>query len=156
MHVIGSIATPPLQLPLIFLAVVVSVMTTTSDIRSRTISNSVIIIGACFAILLGISFDPSGQFDRVLAAFLIGGMFTVVSFCSPDGLGMGDAKLVWFFGLCFGWFTLLIVLIALLFALCAGTCFAICSSQPSLRKTTLPFAPYLAVGSFLSLSLALI
>jgi len=78
----------------------------------------------------------------------------VVSLIRPEGIGMGDVKLVAVLGLYLGWAAWPALLIALVLAGLTGVLLALGTRTPP-SQTALPLAPFIAAGSLPVLILAL-
>lgn len=132
------------------LAAAVFVMTlvvvSVTDLKRRVIPNRVLLpaaaIGATISALSGI--DTLAE-DLAAAAVVSAPLFAA-SLIRPDGMGMGDAKLVAVIGLFLGWQALPALLIGLALAGMTGVLIALGRRIPPSR-TSLPLAPFLAVGA---------
>jgi leader peptidase (prepilin peptidase)/N-methyltransferase len=116
------------------------------DLERRIIPNRITAPAALLGLALGLALDPAGEPKRLLSAAIAGGFLLVASLANPAGLGMGDAKLLGVMGLYLGPAVLVALLFALLSSLGAGVAVARRVGVRAARKTSLPFAPYLAVG----------
>jgi len=117
-----------------------------TDLRERLIPNRALIFGSLPVLVAVATFSPDllpGRFLWALAASL---PFASVSWFRPDSMGMGDAKLVGFLGLCSGSAVVTAVICALV-AGCLAAVFLFARQGLAARKATIPFAPYLAFGA---------
>ena len=109
---------------------------TVTDLDRRVIPNRVLAVGAASAI--------------VIAALVGGGVLVPLALAYPDGLGMGDVKLVAVIGLFLGPATAVAVLVAFAAGGLAGA-MLIARDGAIARKRSLPFAPFLAAGGLVAL-----
>ncbi len=119
-----------------------------TDLRERLIPNRALIFGAAPVLVSIAAISPEILPGRFLWAFVGSLPFTLVSWFRPEAMGMGDAKLVAFLGLCLG----PAVVTAVICALVAGGLAAVllfARRGLAARKATIPFAPYLALGAVL-------
>ena len=68
-------------------------------------------------------------------------------------MGMGDAKLVFFLGLSLGALAAVAIICALAVGSCAGL-LLILRDGSGARKSAIPFAPFLALGSLVAIGVA--
>ena len=119
---------------------------TVVDLRERRIPNVVTGAGAVAAVALGCALDLDGEPGRLVAGVLAAAFFGVASLVNAEGMGMGDAKLAGVMGLCLGDEVALAVLVAL----GAGNVLVVVRlvrHGRAARGSTLPFGPFLALGS---------
>jgi leader peptidase (prepilin peptidase)/N-methyltransferase len=116
------------------------------DLEHRIIPNRITGPAALLALCLGLGLAPGTESWQVVWALAAGGFLGVAAFVYPAGMGMGDAKLVFVMGLFLGG----PVLVALFVALLANAAFGLAligrRGLRGARRTTLPFAPFLAAG----------
>jgi leader peptidase (prepilin peptidase)/N-methyltransferase len=117
-----------------------------TDLEHRRIPNRITGPAALLGIALGLALNTDGEPRRLLWAALAGGFLMVASLVNPAGMGMGDAKLVAVMGLYLGAPVIVGLLVAMLASVAAGLVIARRRGVRAARKTTLPFAPYLALG----------
>ncbi|MGA7434356.1 MAG: A24 family peptidase, partial [Solirubrobacterales bacterium] len=127
------------------LAVTLLVVSVT-DLKQRVIPNRVLLLAAAAAVALSVIQDPGNLAGDVLAATVVSAPLVVASLVKPEGVGMGDAKLVAVIGLFMGWQALPALLIGLALAGMTGVLIALGKRLPP-SKTALPLAPFLAVGA---------
>jgi Flp pilus assembly protein protease CpaA len=128
----------------IFVALLATV--TCTDLRERRIPNRVLGAGVALALpILGVA-DPGSVPGRLAAALLAGGAFLALALPRPDGFGMGDVKLIGVMGFFLRLDVLVAVLIALVAASLVGLFFFLREGRAA-AKATVPFAPFLALGS---------
>jgi len=117
-----------------------------TDLRRRVIPNRALVSGSIPVILALAILSPELLPGRLVWALLAALPLTLISLVEPQAMGMGDAKLVAFLGLCLG----SSVLVALAFAALAGSVVGIgilVRRGTGARTVTIPFAPYLGFGS---------
>lgn len=92
----------------------------------------------------------------LLAGAVLGGAFFLLCLLTPDGIGLGDAKLAAVLGLVLGWFGWLEVLAGVLGAFLLGGLFAIMLllARRAGRRSAVAFGPWLVAGAALSLGWA--
>jgi leader peptidase (prepilin peptidase)/N-methyltransferase len=127
------------------------------DLRSRRIPNRLTGAGAVAALLLGLLGEPEALPERLLAALAAGSVLLLAAVARPDGMGLGDVKLTAVLGLFLGRTVLVALLVALLAATVAGSTIALRAGVRSTadarewRATTIPLAPFLALGTLVAL-----
>lgn len=106
--------------------------------------------------LLGIGLLFSGLkgsqvlFDNGVAALFIGGLFALVAYFYPCGMGMGDAKYVAALTLFLGPLPVLVTLVwSILLALILGGVLII--SKRMTLKQQIPFGPFLTIGAWITM-----
>lgn len=143
----GSVVSVALGLAMVLLLLPAAAI----DLEHRRIPNAITLPGSLVAIALGLALDPSGEPARLLAGLASGGLFLIVALASPQGMGMGDVKLMTMIGLFLG----LAAIPAILIALVAGTCVGLVvigrAGLNAGRKTAVPFGPFLALGAIVAL-----
>lgn len=120
-----------------------------TDLRERLIPNRALMLGSLPVLVAVATLSPElliGRFSWALAAST---PFALVSWFRPDSMGMGDAKLVGFLGLCLGSAVATAVICALVVG-CLAAVLLFARHGLAARKATIPFAPYLAFGAVLS------
>ena len=136
-------------LNLIFVAALVAI--TQIDLEHRIIPNKIVYGVAVAALVLTAVLQPHLLTQRLIAGAIAGGVFGVIAFVYPAGMGMGDAKLAAVMGLVLG----RAVAPALMIALIAGTVVGVGviarRGVSTGRKSTIPFGPFLAFGSIVAL-----
>ncbi len=135
-------------MPLLAAAVLIVtlVVVSVTDLRRRVIPDNVLLpaaaVGAACAALYGMETLAS----HLLAAIVVSLPLLVAALVKPEGMGMGDAKLVALIGLYLGWQAVPALLIGLLLAGMTGVLIALGRRLPPSR-TALPLAPFLALGA---------
>ncbi len=118
-----------------------------TDLRRRVIPN--LLTGAAGALGLIVAAIEAGASGMLMAA-LLGLMaalpLLIVALARPEGMGMGDVKLVGVIGIYLGITAWAAVLPALGLAALTGAMISLATRTPPSR-TTLPLAPFLAVGT---------
>lgn len=120
-----------------------------TDLRERLIPNRALIFGAVPVLVSFAINSPETLPGRFLWAFVGSLPFVLVSWFRPEAMGMGDAKLVGFLGLCLGPAVVTAVVCALLAGGSAAVLLFVRRGLAA-RKATIPFAPYLALGALIS------
>jgi leader peptidase (prepilin peptidase)/N-methyltransferase len=133
---------------LVFIAMLAAV--TATDLRERRIPNKVLGAAVVLGLPLLAASDPGALPGRVTAALVAGGAFLVMALLRPGGFGLGDVKLIATMGLFLGPAVLGAVLLALLAGSLWGVALFLRHGRAA-AKLTIPFAPFLALGSLLAL-----
>lgn len=130
------------------------------DFFTRRISNKVVLTGLIMRVLLYIlefiGYDREyfwTTFKQSLMGFLIGLAFLLLGcFVIKDGIGMGDVKMLMILGLYLGLYpAMTAILFSLIVSFVSAVVLLIKRSKG--RKDTLPFAPCVLIGTFLSMIL---
>lgn len=117
-----------------------------TDLRRRLIPNPIVATAAAVGLLLAATGGPGRLAMAALAGALVAAPMLAVALARPDGLGMGDVKLVAVIGIYLGWSAWIALLSGLGLATITGILISLGRRQrPS--KTTLPLAPFLAAGA---------
>ena len=142
-------AVAPLDAGLLLLLGVVTV----SDLRTRLVPDLPLLVALGFALLLCAFTAPGELPERLAAGAGAGGLLLAAALVRPEGMGLGDVKLAGVLGVYLG----AAVIAALVVAFAAGSLAGlvlIVRHGWAARRRTIPFAPCLATGAVLSLSLA--
>lgn len=132
------------------LVVLVVVPCSLIDLEQRIIPNRITGPAAVTAIVLGLALDAAGEPRRLLSAAVAGGFLLIAALISPNGMGMGDVKLLTVLGLLLGPPVIVALMIALLGNVVAAAVVATRKGVRAARKTALPFGPFLAAGGILA------
>jgi leader peptidase (prepilin peptidase)/N-methyltransferase len=116
------------------------------DLDHRIIPNRLTGPAAALAIVLGTVLDPGGEGERLIAGAAAGGALLVPSLLHPNGMGMGDVKLVGVLGLYLGRGVAPAFLVALVVGTTIGMAIMMRKGLAAGRKTAVPFGPFLALG----------
>ena len=131
--------------------VVVLGAVTVSDLRTRLIPDRTLVVGLAVGLPLSVLADPDGLPGRLLAALGAGGFLLGAALARPGGMGLGDAKLAAVLGLYLGG----TVVEALAVAFAAGSLAGlvlILRGGWSARNDTIPFAPFIALGTLAAIA----
>lgn len=132
----SPIAVPILAVTLVFVSV--------SDLRYRRIPNRALALAGIAGVVLA---GSHGALTASLtAAAVVSSPLFVAALLRPEGMGMGDAKMVLTIGIFLGWQVLPALLIGLALAGMSGVMFSL-GQRLSPAETTLPLAPFLAIGT---------
>jgi leader peptidase (prepilin peptidase)/N-methyltransferase len=121
------------------------------DLDHRIIPNRLTGPAAVVALVLGTALDPGGEFERIIAGAAAGGALLLPSLLHPDGMGMGDAKLLGVLGLYLGRGVAPAFLIAFAAGTAIGVAIMLRKGVAAGRKTAVPFGPFLALGGLVGL-----
>jgi leader peptidase (prepilin peptidase)/N-methyltransferase len=119
------------------------------DVRERRVPNRIVLPAAAIVLALRTIGDPSPEW--ALAALGAFAFLLVPALVYPAGLGMGDVKLMLLLGAMLG----RDVLLALLVGFAAAALPSLVLLLGGRRRTTLPMAPFLALGGVVALPLVL-
>jgi leader peptidase (prepilin peptidase)/N-methyltransferase len=142
-HSAASIA---LNLVLILLLVPAAAI----DLEHRIIPNRITALGVALALIIGLTLDPSGEPQRLIAGAGAGGFLLLAALAYPGGMGMGDVKLAGMMGLFLGAAVAPALLIALLAGVLVGVLVIARKGAQAGRKTAIPFGPFLALGALVA------
>ena len=121
------------------------------DLRERRIPNGALIAGFA-GMTLAMAVLASAEIPNHLVwSLMLGLPFATLSWIRPAGFGMGDAKLIAFIGFGLGGLALFAVAVAFVIGATVGLALLVRRGLRA-RKESLAFAPFLALGVFLSLA----
>jgi leader peptidase (prepilin peptidase) / N-methyltransferase len=135
-----------LALPFCALLAIVTI----TDLDRRVIPNRALAAAAATALAMATASDPASLPERLAAAALGGGTLLPIALARPDGLGMGDVKLVAVIGLYLGAAAAVAVVVAFAGGALAGAALVVRAGAAA-RRRPLPFAPFLAAGGLVGL-----
>ncbi len=130
--------------------VLVLATATVTDLRSRLIPNRLLAAGVAIGLPLLALADPAGLATGIAAMAAAGGAFLLLALIRPDAFGMGDVKLIATMGLFLGTAVLEAVIVALFSASLLGLVLLARDGRGAMGST-LPFAPFLALGGLVAL-----
>jgi leader peptidase (prepilin peptidase)/N-methyltransferase len=128
----------------------VLVAITLTDLELRIIPNVIVGAGAVLGIVIVLAFDLGNWDQRALAVAIAAGALLLVALAYPQGMGMGDVKLVAMMGIYLG----RSIAPALLIGFAAGALVGIAMiarQGADARKAAVPFGPFLALGGVIGL-----
>ncbi|WP_435172776.1 prepilin peptidase [Actinacidiphila sp. bgisy145] len=116
-------------------------------------------LGLTALLLGGAALLPSaqGSWTRALiAAAVLGGLYAVLFFVNPAGMGFGDVKLAPTLGLVLGWYGWGAVVTGTFagFLLGAVVGLGLIAARRATRKTAMPFGPFMLAGTLAAVLLA--
>jgi leader peptidase (prepilin peptidase)/N-methyltransferase len=120
------------------------------DLDHQLIPDVITLPGIIAGAALSVALHPERWLDTLLGVVIGGGLFFVIIVASGGGMGGGDMKLGAMMGAFLGW---KLVLLAILLGVLAGGAVAIAllTTGSKGRKDPVPFGPFLALGTVLSL-----
>lgn len=121
------------------------------DLEHRLILNKLTYPAAVLALLIGLTLDPSGVPEQLIAAAAAGGFFLLAALAYPKGMGLGDVKLAFVMGLFLGAAVAPAIFVALISGVAAGVVVIARVGAERGRTVKVPFGPFLALGSVLAL-----
>jgi leader peptidase (prepilin peptidase)/N-methyltransferase len=140
----------PAEMAIGFVFVTMLAAITLTDLEQRIIPNKILLAGSILCLAIAAPTDPGGLVERAIAAAAAGGLMFAVVLAYPQGMGLGDVKLMAAMGLFLG----SAVAPAILAALLAGTAIGlamIARHGSEARKMAIPFGPFLAIGGIVGL-----
>ena len=144
----------PITPPAALLLTATLAAATVTDLRTRRIPNRLTAGAAALGVVLAAAAGAGALGNALAAAIAVSAPLLAVSLIRPEGMGMGDVKLVAVLGLYLGWAAWPALLISLLLAGLVGVLLALGTRTPPSRAAV-PLAPFIAVGSLPVLALAL-
>jgi leader peptidase (prepilin peptidase) / N-methyltransferase len=120
------------------------------DLEHRIIPNRITALGVVLALLIGVTLDPGGEPERLIAGAAAGGFLLLAALAYPGGMGMGDVKLAAVIGLFLGAPVAAAILVALLSGVSVGAVVIARKGTHAGRKTAVPFGPFLAFGALVA------
>jgi prepilin signal peptidase PulO-like enzyme (type II secretory pathway) len=129
-----------------FCAVLVAVAAT--DLEHGIVPNRIVVPATVVALAAQTALHPSPEW--ALGALGGAGFLFVAVLAYPKGMGMGDVKLALFMGAVLGRYVGVGLMIGMLAALVPGVVLFARHGR-SARKMSVPFAPFLALGSLVAL-----
>jgi leader peptidase (prepilin peptidase)/N-methyltransferase len=145
---LGTDDTGQLVLGLTLCTVLVAI--TLTDLELRIIPNAIVGAGALLGIAIVLAFDLGELDQRALAVLIAAGALLLVALAYPQGMGMGDVKLVAMMGIYLGRSIAPALLVG--FAVGALVGIAMIARQGAeARKNAIPFGPFLALGGVVGL-----
>jgi leader peptidase (prepilin peptidase)/N-methyltransferase len=136
--------TPRLVLGIVLVAFLVPIALI--DLDHKLIPNRLTAPAAILAVVLGSALDPGGEVGRLVAGAAAGAALALPSLLHPDGMGMGDAKLVGVMGLFLGSAVVPAALVAFVVGTAVGIAVILRKGMSEGRRTKIPFGPFLALG----------
>ena len=121
-----------------------------ADLRTRQIPDAPLLAGLALALAFGALADPGSVPARLAAAVAAACFLLAAALIRPDGMGLGDVKLAGVLGA----YLAARVIEALLLAFAAGSAAGlvlIARRGWSARSSTIPFAPFLALGALVAI-----
>ncbi len=139
-----------LELVLWLFLISLLLLVTFIDLGHQIIPNRLVLAGAgvgVFFVLFNPQLSPG---DAALGCVVAGGSLALISFATKGAMGMGDVKLFACLGIFLGlWKVLQVLLWAAILSGIAGL--FLLSLKRATRKTTMPFAPFILMGTILVL-----
>jgi leader peptidase (prepilin peptidase) / N-methyltransferase len=133
----------------LLLIAVLGVITLT-DLERRVIPNRVLLPAAIAGLALAAASDFGSLAERAIAAGSAGGLLFAVALLQPQGMGMGDVKLMAVMGLYLGRAVFPAVLVGFGAGALVGLAL-IARHGSGARKRAVPFGPFLAFGGLVAL-----
>ncbi|MEX0620152.1 MAG: A24 family peptidase [Solirubrobacterales bacterium] len=126
------------------LALVLTIASIT-DLRDRIVPNTLTLAATVAGLALAFPGGPGALILAFVAGLILAFPLLLLSLARPNGMGMGDVKLVAVLGIYLGWNAWPVLLTGLALAGLAGLMISLVTGRrPS--KVALPLAPFLAAG----------
>jgi leader peptidase (prepilin peptidase) / N-methyltransferase len=119
------------------------------DAEHRIVPDRIVLPAGAAFLAARIVLEPSVQWP--LAALAASGALLLVALAYPAGLGMGDVKLALLLGAALGASVAVALMVGLLAALVPAVVLIVRKGQKAARKTSIPLAPFLALGAVVAL-----
>ena len=126
----------------------VLVAITAVDVVHRIVPNRIVLPATAIALPVQTILHPSPEW--VLASIAAAGFLFLAVLAYPAGMGMGDVKLALFMGAVLGK-AVGVALMVGIFAAVLPAVYLLVRHGSKARKMTIPFAPFLALGSIVAL-----
>jgi leader peptidase (prepilin peptidase)/N-methyltransferase len=122
------------------------------DIEEHRVPNKIVVPAGLLVLAARILTAPNHTVAWVVAAFASFGCFFLLALLWPGALGMGDVKLAFLIGAALGSAVLDGFFAASLAA--AAAALVVIAREGAHRRRSIPFAPFLALGTMLTLLMA--
>jgi leader peptidase (prepilin peptidase) / N-methyltransferase len=112
------------------------------------------------AVLLGATAVVTGRLDDALRAGIgslaMFGLYYLIAWIRPDGMGFGDVKTAGLLGMFLGWVSWAALAVGFFAGFLFGGLFGavLMAAQRAGRKTAIPYGPHLLAGAFVALFVA--
>lgn len=138
----------------VVLLVAILAIASLTDLRDRIVPNALTLAGSLAGLVLAAPGGPAAVALAAAAGLAVASPLLLVSLIRPEGMGMGDVKLVAVIGIFLGWQAWPALLAGLLLAGVTGLAISLGTRRrPS--GVALPLAPFLAAGTVPVVALAL-
>ncbi len=138
--------TPEAAVAAFFCSVLVAI--SAIDIEHRIVPNRIVLPSFAVVLVAQTAIEPSPEW--ALGALGASGFLLAAALVYPAGMGMGDVKLALLLGAMLGRLVTVGLLFGMVFALVPAAVLAVRHGRRA-RKMSLPFAPFLALGSIVAL-----
>jgi leader peptidase (prepilin peptidase) / N-methyltransferase len=138
--------TPGGETLLVVFVVVVLAVLSWRDVRARIIPNKIVLPAWAIVLVAQIVLHPGQWVEWLVASGAAVAAFLVPALAFPDGLGMGDVKLVGLIGAALGYSVLNGLLVGTVLAGLFAAAMLIRYGSAA-RRATLPYGPFLAAGA---------
>jgi leader peptidase (prepilin peptidase)/N-methyltransferase len=124
---------------------------TVSDLRTRLVPDAALLASLAVALPVCLVSDPGAVPERLLAGLAAGGFLLAAALIRPDGMGLGDVKLAGVLGVYLGPRVVEAMVVAFAAGSVAGLVL-LARHGLAARSSTIPFAPFLAIGALAALA----
>jgi leader peptidase (prepilin peptidase) / N-methyltransferase len=124
---------------------------TVSDLRTRLVPDAALLASLAVALPVCLVSDPGAVPERLLAGLAAGGFLLAAALIRPDGMGLGDVKLAGVLGVYLGPRVVEAMVVAFAAGSVAGLVL-LARHGLAARTSTIPFAPFLAIGALAALA----
>ena len=120
------------------------------DAERKIIPDRIVLPAAAIVLAAQVALFPGHALEWALAAVGASGFLFLAVLVYPRGMGMGDVKLALLMGAALGKAVAVAMMLGMLSALLVAV-FLLVRDGAAARKTAIPFAPFLALGSIVAL-----
>ena len=120
------------------------------DIEHRILPDRIVLPAAAIVLAAGVALEPDRALELGLSALAVSGFLFAALLAYPRGMGMGDVKLALLMGAALGKSVAVAMAVGMLAALLVSIVI-LARHGAAGRKHTIPFGPFLALGSVVAL-----
>jgi leader peptidase (prepilin peptidase)/N-methyltransferase len=124
---------------------------TVSDLRTRLVPDGALVASLAIAVPVCLLSDPRGMPERLVAGLGAAVFLLAAALIRPNGMGLGDVKLVGVLGVYLGAAVIEAMVVAFSAGSIAGVVLLVRHGWKA-RSRTIPFAPFLAIGALVALA----
>lgn len=130
---------------IVFVILVLAVLSW-RDLRARVIPNKIVLPAWAIVLVAQVALHPGHWNEWLIASAVAAGALLVPALVYPEGLGMGDVKLVGLIGAALGYSVLNGLLVGTVLAGLFSAALLVRHGSGA-RRVTFPYGPFLAAGA---------